>query len=48
MFPAYAGMNRWYLTLKKNVLNVPRRRGDEPNEYRITDSEALCSPHTRG
>ena len=32
MFPACAGMNRIYEIVKKLTRNVPRVRGDEPDQ----------------
>ena len=41
-------MNRFPQTLRRTVLHVPRRRGDEPDYLIGVGSELLCSPQARG
>ena len=48
MFPAHAGMNRWWVECKNAVKNVPRTRGDEPGVVQGQIVCVECSPHTRG
>ena len=48
MFPAGAGMNRWWLNGKKVMPNVPRWRGDEPEPVNQLLMTQICSPLARG
>ena len=48
MFPAGAGMNRTIHRAGDGIMDVPRRRGDEPEDPMIDPREAACSPQARG
>jgi len=48
VFPAGAGMNREFAVLVLTPASVPRRRGDEPEEWLCREFVAECSPQARG
>ena len=48
MFPAGAGMNRRYRPSEGLIIDVPRRRGDEPGSGAIHFVDIKCSPQARG
>ena len=48
LFPAHAGMNRYYTADLLRQLAVPRTRGDEPAQPQQRIRLGICSPHTRG
>ncbi len=48
LFPAGAGMNRHGGVTARQLLAVPRRRGDEPRTRQISADDWDCSPQARG
>ena len=48
MFPAPAGMNRYQVETEDYSEDVPRTRGDEPEDQALHEGEIECSPHPRG
>ena len=48
MFPAHAGMIPQAAIDVQTLSNVPRTRGDDPEYKGLKESQAKCSPHTRG
>ena len=48
MFPARAGMNRYFYPLLGYNKHVPRTRGDEPDYELDVSVIDVCSPHARG
>ena len=48
MFPAPAGMSPFITSSSSERLDVPRTRGDEPQNPHLGTLQAQCSPHPRG
>ncbi|EFR0612870.1 hypothetical protein HZM15_001719 [Salmonella enterica] len=48
MFPAPAGINRWYDVVDNSTTGVPRASGDKPRRLRPVSVRAVCSPRQRG
>ena len=48
VFPAGAGMNRFFRRSSTPSASVPRGCGDEPLGTEITEFIAECSPRVRG
>ena len=48
VFPAGAGMNRFFTFCVRSGKRVPRRRGDEPQRQHRFELFCACSPQARG
>ena len=48
MFPASAGMIPLRLLRLRHLIDVPRKRGDDPETYLEQLVRRVCSPQARG
>ena len=48
IYPAHAGINLWRINIENDADNLPRTRGDKPDEHKFDGDGDESTPHTRG